>query len=353
MAKTKTLSKKSLKDDGEIPQLVDTTEAAENTTTKDIRPLSRKERRKEKKKLLKQLQENKEPENEIETEDEEETPTFDMEAIDRSDSESEFESESDEESNSEPGSESDEEEVEGEDDEAEEEKDDENSADTKTKRKQINNIKALKKSLDSIRLPYKKLAFHEFNMLPSSIDTSTEITDPNEEMQRELVFYKQGLEAVEIAKKQYLRAKIPFSRPLDYFAEMVKSDEHMDKLKKKLIEEATARKASQEARKQRELKKFGKQKQVSRMQEHQKEKRDTLDKIKSLKRKRQNNEITGEQFDIELEETTSDKKADKKKKSNPNRHEKDSKQAKKRGSDVSSKPSRKIKGTKPRSRRGK
>ena len=58
----------------------------------------------------------------------------------------------------------------------------------------------------------------------------------------------------------------------------------MEKVKAKMVEEATAKKASAEARKLRDLKKFGKQVQVAKLQERQKAKKDTLDKIKALKR---------------------------------------------------------------------
>ena len=75
-----------------------------------------------------------------------------------------------------------------------------------------------------------------------------------------------------------------FSRPADYFAEMVKSDEHMGKIKQKLIDAAAGKKAAAEARKQRDLKKFGKQVQVAKLQERAKEKKDTIEKIQTLKR---------------------------------------------------------------------
>lgn len=58
----------------------------------------------------------------------------------------------------------------------------------------------------------------------------------------------------------------------------------MEKVKAKLVEEATAKKAAADARKQRDLKKFGKQVQVAKLQERQKAKRETLEKIKVLKR---------------------------------------------------------------------
>lgn len=77
---------------------------------------------------------------------------------------------------------------------------------------------------------------------------------------------------------------VPFSRPADYFAEMVKSDEQMGKIKHKMTEEAANKKAAAEARKQRDLKKFGKQVQIAKLQERDKAKRETLDKINILKR---------------------------------------------------------------------
>jgi rRNA-processing protein EBP2 len=71
-----------------------------------------------------------------------------------------------------------------------------------------------------------------------------------------------------------------------YFAEMVKGDEHVEKIRKKLVEEASAKKASAEARKLREQKKFGKQVQIAKLQEREKAKKEGLDKIKLLKRSR-------------------------------------------------------------------
>lgn len=77
---------------------------------------------------------------------------------------------------------------------------------------------------------------------------------------------------------------VPFSRPPDYFAEMIKSDEHMGKIKQKMTHEAADKKAAAEARKQRDLRKFGKQVQVAKLQERDKAKKETLDKINILKR---------------------------------------------------------------------
>ena len=58
----------------------------------------------------------------------------------------------------------------------------------------------------------------------------------------------------------------------------------MGKIKAKMVDEAANKKAAAEARKQRDLKKFGKQVQVAKLQERDKAKRETLDKINLLKR---------------------------------------------------------------------
>ena len=58
----------------------------------------------------------------------------------------------------------------------------------------------------------------------------------------------------------------------------------MGKIKQKMTDEAANKKAAAEARKQRDLKKFGKQVQVAKLQERDRQKRDMLGKIDILKR---------------------------------------------------------------------
>ncbi|KAF5097456.1 hypothetical protein D0Z00_002393 [Geotrichum galactomycetum] len=168
----------------------------------------------------------------------------------------------------------------------------------------VNNRKALTQALSNITLPYEKMKFNEHLSVTS--DEPLVLKDVFDDLERELGFYKQGLAAANIARAKLIKENVSFTRPTDYFAEMVKSDEHMDKLKQKLIETETSKKAAQDARRQRELKKFGKQVQHAKLQERAKEKRETLDKIKSLKRKRSSNEITNDDFDIAVEEAAAE-----------------------------------------------
>ncbi|KND93864.1 rRNA-processing protein EBP2 [Tolypocladium ophioglossoides CBS 100239] len=152
----------------------------------------------------------------------------------------------------------------------------------------INNASALLAALDRISLPTdKSVPFTSHQSVVASTDTADSIPDVSDDLQRELAFYSQCLEAARHGRSRLLAEGVPFSRPKDYFAEMIKEDAHMDKVKAKMIEEAAAKKAATEARKLRDLKKFGKQVQVAKLQERHKAKRETLEKIKTLKRKRQ------------------------------------------------------------------
>ncbi|KAH8663922.1 eukaryotic rRNA processing protein EBP2-domain-containing protein [Xylariales sp. PMI_506] len=171
----------------------------------------------------------------------------------------------------------------------------------------INNTTALIASLNRIAIPTgKSVAFVTHQSIVSIEPTADGIEDIQDDLKRELAFYAQSLDAAKRARALLKAEGIPFSRPNDYFAEMVKDDGHMEKIKARLVEEASAKKASAEARKLRDLKKFGKQVQVAKLQERQKAKRDTLEKIKSLKRKRQESsgdvgEKEGDLFDVSVE----------------------------------------------------
>lgn len=150
----------------------------------------------------------------------------------------------------------------------------------------INNQPALLASLKRIALPRDagSVPFAAHQVVASAGPTAAKIEDVSDDLNRELQLYAQALEAAQRARALLRAEGVPFSRPRDYFAEMLKDDGHMEKVKAKLVEEATNKKAAAEARKLRDLKKFGKQVQVAKLQERQKQKRETLEKIKALKK---------------------------------------------------------------------
>lgn len=285
--------------------------------------LSKKQKRqlaklqKKKEQMKEQMKEaSAEPESESEEE-----PELDIENLAASD---DSESEEDD-------SESEDEESEDDDEESEEEEEDldeeDDSEEDKPREKVFaNNQKALKKAYNRLRLPWEATRFVEHQTLTTSAPIHTLVENIEDDTQRELAFYKASLEATSIAKKKLLQQKVPFHRPLDYFAEMLKTDDHMEKLKQRLIQEESEKLARQEARRQRNLKKFGKQVQIQTMQKRQQEKKDTLDKIKSLKKKRGANEISGgSEFDIAVEDAIDGKDNNKRQKVNHKREGKNKK----------------------------
>lgn len=287
----------------------------------DDKPMSHKEQRKLKK-VLKQVTEESDEE---EDSDEEEVPELlNTDRLVESDSEGEHE---DLGNNNQDSEEEDDEEEEEDVPLSDVELDDD--ADVVPYQKvTVNKPQALSQSLSNIQLPYSQMKFSEHLRITSS--TPLVLRDVFDDLERELAFYQQGLSAVKEARS--LLAKEPgstlFSRPTDYFAEMLKSDEHMDLLKQKLVEQETAKRASQDARKLRELKKFGKQVQHEKLQARALEKRDTLDRIKSLKRKRKGNEMSAEEFDIAVEEAAAevgDRKSNRSNKPNAKRVAKNAK----------------------------
>ncbi|KAF2723630.1 Ebp2-domain-containing protein [Polychaeton citri CBS 116435] len=147
----------------------------------------------------------------------------------------------------------------------------------------INNTAALTRSLKSFSLP-PNTPFAAAQAVTSAEPVT--IPDVEDDLNRELAFYKQSLDAVKEARAKLKKEGAPFSRPADYFAEMVKSEEQMGKVKQKMVDEAARKKASQDARRQRDLKKFGKAVQIAKLQERDKAKKATLDKINVLKRSR-------------------------------------------------------------------
>ncbi|KAL2829990.1 eukaryotic rRNA processing protein EBP2-domain-containing protein [Aspergillus cavernicola] len=176
----------------------------------------------------------------------------------------------------------------------------------------INNSTALTASTKRISFISHLTPFAEHNSLTSSEEIS--IPDPNDDLNRELAFYKVAQSATLKARGLLKKEGISFTRPGDYFAEMVKTDEHMGKIKKKLYEEAAGKKAAAEARKQRDLKKFGKQVQVAKLQQRAKEKKESLEKINELKKKRKADTSAPDAggaddlFDVAVEDALQDNK---------------------------------------------
>ncbi|KAJ2518221.1 RRNA processing protein [Coemansia sp. RSA 1939] len=131
------------------------------------------------------------------------------------------------------------------------------------------------------------------------------VENTEDDLDRELKFYQQALEAVTRAKANIKEAGIPFSRPDDYFAEMVKSDSQMARIRQKLLDQQKSIQNSEEAKKQRQLRKYGKQIQQEKIKEREDKKKAALDKIAAVK-KRLRNANTGDDDDFDIDVNSDD-----------------------------------------------
>ncbi|KAI9219786.1 eukaryotic rRNA processing [Blastocladiella britannica] len=162
-----------------------------------------------------------------------------------------------------------------------------------------NDEKGLIASLAEFALP-KNVPVIELVAITSP--TPTEIADVADDLKRELAFYNQAHAAVLVARRAILAAGIPFSRPDDYFAEMVKTDAHMAKIRNKLVDDQAGIAKSEQAKKQRDIKKYGKQVQAEVLKDRKAKEKSLSEKVASIKKKRKLEQLTddGVNDDIEI-----------------------------------------------------
>ncbi|KAH8998464.1 eukaryotic rRNA processing [Lactarius akahatsu] len=173
----------------------------------------------------------------------------------------------------------------------------------------MDNTVALERIRDTIKLdpslPWTETLTVSF---PETIDV-----DVNDDLNRELAFYKQALHGAKAARSLATKHGLPFSRPDDFFAEMVKTDAHMERIRQRLLDESAGIAKSEARRREREGKKIGKQVQLEKIKERERSKKDTEERLKGLKRKRkgalENAQMDDDAFDIAVEDAITDQPA--------------------------------------------
>lgn len=163
----------------------------------------------------------------------------------------------------------------------------------KTKR-HVNNVEGLKQCLAGFRkdLPWAErldmtnLPAEDVIYKAEGKKPAVKIGDvnPDDDFQREMFFYRQAQATVLDALPLLSKHGIPTKRPDDYFAEMAKSDQQMQKIRKKLISKQLILEKSEKAKKLREQRKFGKKVQVEVIQKRHKEKRDMMTSVKKFQK---------------------------------------------------------------------
>ncbi|CAH8429304.1 unnamed protein product [Heterobilharzia americana] len=142
--------------------------------------------------------------------------------------------------------------------------------------------------------------------------------NPDDDFKRENYFYRIAQAGVLKAIPQLHALDVPTKRPSDYFAEMVKTDNHMTKIKQYLIETKQKLALRERARQIRERRKFGKQVQQVVHQARKEEKRKLTEAVKNTWKKTGTNReekleqiLSGFKKDFEVNEKTDKQMASK------------------------------------------
>jgi rRNA-processing protein EBP2 len=127
-----------------------------------------------------------------------------------------------------------------------------------------------------------------------------ELEKKGDDLEREKGFYnsalKGALEGLAILKQ----LEVPIDRPDDYFAEMIKTDNHMAKVKSSLLQETRKIKESQDRTRKRIEQKYLKNSQNLQHAERAKEKQEEQEAIRKWRRLKRKNNMEEEEFPEEL-----------------------------------------------------
>eukprot|EP01096_Ripella_sp_DP13-Kostka_P011646 TRINITY_DN474_c0_g2_i1.p1 TRINITY_DN474_c0_g2~~TRINITY_DN474_c0_g2_i1.p1 ORF type:complete len:364 (-),score=201.62 TRINITY_DN474_c0_g2_i1:125-1156(-) len=146
----------------------------------------------------------------------------------------------------------------------------------------VNNVEALEARREAMKLKIEgesTVPWYETLVITA---TKPIDVDAKDDLSRELAFYNQGLEAALEAEKRLKELGFPIIRPNDYFAEMIKNDSHMSKVRKRMLETKRRIEIVEERRRQQQQRKFGKQIQIAKEQERMKEKTTLIKNAKKL-----------------------------------------------------------------------
>ncbi|XP_044746780.1 probable rRNA-processing protein EBP2 homolog [Coccinella septempunctata] len=104
------------------------------------------------------------------------------------------------------------------------------------------------------------------------------------DFKRETTFYRQAQSTVMEAMPRLKSLGVATLRPDDYFAEMAKSDEQMQKIRHALVKKQAQQKQSERVKELRQQKKEGKRIQIERKLQKQKEKKEMLEEVKKVRK---------------------------------------------------------------------
>lgn len=104
------------------------------------------------------------------------------------------------------------------------------------------------------------------------------------DFKREILFHRQAQATVLEAIVKLKEVGIPTKRPDDYFAEMAKSDQHMQKIRENLMKQQVSQQQIERVKQLRTQRKEGKAIQIQSKLQKQQEKKEMLDQVKKVRK---------------------------------------------------------------------
>lgn len=104
------------------------------------------------------------------------------------------------------------------------------------------------------------------------------------DFRRETMFHRQAQGAAMDGIARLKKLGVPILRPDDYFAEMAKTDQHMQKVRDNLMKKQVIAQKSEKVRQLRQQRKIGKQMQIEATLKKQAQKKEMLDEVKKYRK---------------------------------------------------------------------
>eukprot|EP01086_Lenisia_limosa_P008743 TRINITY_DN3089_c0_g4_i1.p2 TRINITY_DN3089_c0_g4~~TRINITY_DN3089_c0_g4_i1.p2 ORF type:complete len:239 (-),score=107.71 TRINITY_DN3089_c0_g4_i1:149-865(-) len=179
--------------------------------------------------------------------------------------------------------ESEDEEIEEEIEEEEEEEEEDDDKEAVEEKVFANDEEALKTVLGKFGYT-DKVDWLETLQLSTEEAIQEKITPETPSLEREFAFYNSTLDAVKRGYNKLDKLGVPYVRPADYYAEMLKTDKQMERVKRKLVTEKQNIEDAQKRTKLRHLKKFGKKIQQQKRLDKQAQKKKNMGEVNKLKK---------------------------------------------------------------------
>lgn len=151
----------------------------------------------------------------------------------------------------------------------------------------VNDVAGMRRKLEELKSNLAWIERLDMTSDPAPAPPGTEIQgddDIHNDFRREMLFYRQAQSTVLSAIPKLHKLGIKTKRPDDYFAQMAKTDDHMKRVRERLLHKQLSVEKSEKAKKLRELRKYGKKVQQEILLKRQKDKKEMLEAVKKYRK---------------------------------------------------------------------